>query len=391
MNTTLTKQEIDFLLNILLPNSLDDLHEGEHKSKIKLLLDIHNPKLIASIDSQLFIKNVSLEEYYEQAFKNTVSLFFAQKKQNYQKKYFSIASIYDHKSDFLKLLKFNTFYNIGKRIFAVQFYLFLDHLYQTFETLESYDRSSKLSRGTDFLTSGYRIGLDTTYKQLQDEYNLNRDFPIEAIDTREKIQVNLFSVKTFRNHRSVANFMIICNAMHNLNDLKIDLTEGQSTGFKQSFSILNGLKTSKEEVIRSFMIKTYFPYYRKEKINKKMLASITHKIAETFFPNIVYPREGTSHICEFDDQRRINLIAHFLKKNHSFELFEKLSLEPQGSSWSGSRIPSLQKEVDFYKSLIKHMDNIHLLQHKQKMEQNISYLKHDIEREKKNDFMEDDY
>ncbi|KFN39775.1 MAG: hypothetical protein JU82_05895 [Sulfuricurvum sp. MLSB] len=96
-------------------------------------------------------------------------------------------------------------------------------------------------------------------------------------------------------------------------------------------------------------------------------------------------------ICEFDDQRRINLIAHFLKKNHSFEMFEKLSLEPMGRSWSGSRIPSLQKEIDFYESLIKHMDNIHLLQHKQKMEQNISYLKSDIEREKKNDFMEDDY
>lgn len=96
-------------------------------------------------------------------------------------------------------------------------------------------------------------------------------------------------------------------------------------------------------------------------------------------------------ICEFNDQRRINLIAHFLKKNHSFELFEKLSLEPHmGHSWSGSRIPSLQKEVDFYKSLIKHMDNIHLLQHKQRMEQNIGYLKNDIEREKKNDFMEDD-
>lgn len=293
MNKTLTKQEIDFLLNILLPNSLDDLHEGEHKSKIKLLLDIHNPKLIASIDSQLLIKNVSLEEYYEQAFKNTVGLFFAQKKQNGQKKYFSIVSVYDLKNDFVKLLKFNTFYNIGQRIFAVQFYLFLDHLYQTFETLESYDNSSRLSRGTAFLTSNYRAGLDSTYKQLQDEYNPNRDFPIEAIDTREKIKVNLFSVKTFRNHRSVANLMIICNAMHNFNNLKVDLTEGQAMGFKQSFSILNGLKTSKEEVIRSFMIKTYFPYYRKEKINKTLLADITHKIAETFFPDIVYPRKGT--------------------------------------------------------------------------------------------------
>lgn len=96
-------------------------------------------------------------------------------------------------------------------------------------------------------------------------------------------------------------------------------------------------------------------------------------------------------ICEFSYDRREGLMAHFLKRNQSYEFFEKLSLEPMIHSWSGSRIPTLQKEVDYYESLLKHMKSLKLIKHKQKIEQHIHYLKNDIGREKKNDFMEDDY
>jgi len=96
-------------------------------------------------------------------------------------------------------------------------------------------------------------------------------------------------------------------------------------------------------------------------------------------------------ICEFSYDRREELIAYFLEQNQSYKLFEKLSLEPMIHSWSGSRIPTLQKEVDYYESLLKHMKSLKLIKHKQKIEQHIHYLKNDIEHEKKNDFMEDDY
>lgn len=96
-------------------------------------------------------------------------------------------------------------------------------------------------------------------------------------------------------------------------------------------------------------------------------------------------------ICEFNYDRREELVAYFIKQNQSYELFEKLSLEPMIHSWNGSRVPSLHKEVDYYVSLLKHMNSLKLLRHKQKVEQHIHYLKNDIEREKKNDFMEDDY
>ena len=77
--------------------------------------------------------------------------------------------------------------------------------------------------------------------------------------------------------------------------------------------------------------------------------------------------------------------------NNSFELFKQLSLEPMMRSWNGSRIPSLQKEIDFYTSLLSLMTTSPLLRHKQKMEQHINYLKQDMQRERKSDFMKDEF
>ena len=60
-------------------------------------------------------------------------------------------------------------------------------------------------------------------------------------------------------------------------------------------------------------------------------------------------------------------------------------------SWDGSRIPSLQKEIDFFTSLLSLMTTAPLLRHKQKLQQSIDFLKQDIQRERKSDFMRDDY
>ena len=53
--------------------------------------------------------------------------------------------------------------------------------------------------------------------------------------------------------------------------------------------------------------------------------------------------------------------------------------------------PSLQKEIDFYTSLLSLMTTSPLLRHKQKMEQHINYLKQDMQRERKSDFMKDEF
>lgn len=287
------KQEADFLTKTLLPFCLSNLKENEQKNKLQIFLEAHNPKAITSFDKILESKKLTKEAYFEQAFRDTLNLFLLEKKTENLKKYFTQTSILDLKNNFLELFEYHRFYNLGKRIYSVEFYIFLNHLYQTFDTLDSYDQNSRLSHGTAFMTSSYRNGLDHSYKWLHNEFNPNNPFSLVFSDSRQKNKVNLFCVKAFRNHLDIANIMIICNAMHNIENLKINFSEGEKVGFLQSFSFLNGLKTSKQELIKSFMIKTYFPYYRKERVNKNKLAQFTHSIAEKFFPEIVYPREKT--------------------------------------------------------------------------------------------------
>lgn len=96
-------------------------------------------------------------------------------------------------------------------------------------------------------------------------------------------------------------------------------------------------------------------------------------------------------ISEFSEERRIALISYFIARNNSFELFKQLSLEPMIRIWNGSRIPSLQKEINFYTSLLSLMTTSTLLRHKQKVEQHINYLKQDMQRERKSDFMKDEF
>jgi hypothetical protein len=85
----------------------------------------------------------------------------------------------------------------------------------------------------------------------------------------------------------------------------------------------------------------------------------------------------------------IKMIVYFLQKNKSFELFDRLNLEPSSSIYSDSRVPYLQKNKDFYNSLLLNMTDLDFLQHRQKIEQIISHIEQNIEREKKNDFMRD--
>jgi hypothetical protein len=95
------------------------------------------------------------------------------------------------------------------------------------------------------------------------------------------------------------------------------------------------------------------------------------------------------YIAELSYEKRIDFISYFLKKNDSYEVFNELSFEPKFKSYSGSRIPYLQKDIDFYTSLLEVVKGIKFLEHKQNIEKTISYLEDDIRREKKRNFMSD--
>jgi len=94
-------------------------------------------------------------------------------------------------------------------------------------------------------------------------------------------------------------------------------------------------------------------------------------------------------INELSHENRKVFISYFIQKNDSYELFEKLFFEPSSFGWLGSLIPYLQKDKDFYTSLLECTSGVKFLRHKQYLEKRISYIEEHIKSEKKSDFMRD--
>ena len=97
-----------------------------------------------------------------------------------------------------------------------------------------------------------------------------------------------------------------------------------------------------------------------------------------------------SLISEFVPERRLAFIAQFLGLNKSYEVFTCLEIEPHHWSWGGSAVPMYQKRVEYLESVLPLLDTADLLKHKQLIEGQIQWLRGEIEREKKSDFIDAD-
>ncbi|RDU81022.1 hypothetical protein CJF24_16355 [Aeromonas veronii] len=85
---------------------------------------------------------------------------------------------------------------------------------------------------------------------------------------------------------------------------------------------------------------------------------------------------------------RRELIAVFLHENNSFEDFQMLDYELTTRSWSGSRVPILDREKNFLESLLPLFNSIKFLKHKLYVEKQIENKEKLIEYEKKRDYLE---
>ncbi len=94
-------------------------------------------------------------------------------------------------------------------------------------------------------------------------------------------------------------------------------------------------------------------------------------------------------ITAFDPKRRLQFVKRFVENNQSVAAFQQLPLEPTTWSWSGSRVPILQGQIDYWDSLAEIMDSVDLLPHKEHIRQKIRGLREQIEVEKRRDFIED--
>lgn len=84
---------------------------------------------------------------------------------------------------------------------------------------------------------------------------------------------------------------------------------------------------------------------------------------------------------------RIGLIVHFLSLNQDIEDFKRVDYELTTNSWSGSRVPYIEKEKGFLMKIIPRLNSIDLLDHKSYVEQQIESKDRAVEYEKKRDFL----
>ncbi len=94
-------------------------------------------------------------------------------------------------------------------------------------------------------------------------------------------------------------------------------------------------------------------------------------------------------IVQLIPERRRSLLSSFLAWNKSFEDFQRLLLQPNSYSWSGSAVPVLQERAEYLESLLPLLNSVDLLRHKQHVEREIQYIRSRIEQEKKRDFIRD--
>jgi hypothetical protein len=121
-----------------------------------------------------------------------------------------------------------------------------------------------------------------------------------------------------------------------------------------------------------------------ERQDNLLMRILESKIDEFEFVQLIFDL-----VTNFSHERRRSFVEFFIKHNKKFEDFKKLSLEPSSWSSSGSWVPVYQRRVEYLDSLLTLFNSIDFLQHKQYIEQHIQWLREEIEREKKNNFMSD--
>ncbi|CAC9608226.1 hypothetical protein [uncultured Gammaproteobacteria bacterium] len=173
-------------------------------------------------------------------------------------------------------------------------------------------------------------------------------------------------------------------------DLKIFWTRDDfKTIFFNIIETIFDISKSKKVWLSGKVLKSFLSCPQDNKDIKSKVDQVTKKYITKFSRDEKRMVFIFEFISELSHGNRKEFICYFLQKNHSYKLFKKLSFEPSSSVYSGSYIPHLQKDKDFYTSLIGCTSSVNFLKHKQHLEQRITYIERQINSEKKSDFMED--
>ena len=93
-------------------------------------------------------------------------------------------------------------------------------------------------------------------------------------------------------------------------------------------------------------------------------------------------------ISQLDENIKLECILYFINKNRNIEIFKNISLEPRFKSWTGSEIPLLSKEVEFYEKLLSNITDLKFIRHKNYLSERIRDKKTEIKKVEKREYLE---
>ena len=292
----LNKLEQKFLFEELVPLQLEEFKESEEKKRLKIFIEAHKVENIIPFEKVLKTKNTSKERYFYKALYDTLNSFFTYSLKEDEKIKFKLLD--NHKEDLLYLLNFDIFNNhLNNTITAIYLKVLLENLYQTIQTIKNYRNTKSDSFGSAYFNNPLKIAIQYELNNINYQLNPNSYFNIISNDDKHRLEVSKNILTIYQENEKEGNLFTILNSMHNFNDFNIEseLTNGEKKGLIQSFEYLNGMYCSKEEIIRSFFIKTSIPYINSNKINKTKLCNIIKNIGKTFFKDIIFDEETNKY------------------------------------------------------------------------------------------------
>ncbi len=126
------------------------------------------------------------------------------------------------------------------------------------------------------------------------------------------------------------------------------------------------------EVVKSIFPQTINPETDK-RIKTWVLDYIKVNASERELMNWIFSRV----IGYQNEEYRIECVNEFLKNNNSFKDFQQLHLTPMSRGWSGSEVPLISRDIQFYEELVQNpsLSGLNFLEHKEYLSEHIRSLK----------------
>jgi hypothetical protein len=150
-------------------------------------------------------------------------------------------------------------------------------------------------------------------------------------------------------------------------------------------------EVEEEGVVWSTHLLVFFQTKRSEAAD-----SVVAERQDTLLRRLIEERHGDVDFMEWlfhviarlPEKRRRDHILELLGHNRDFALFERLPLESDSWSRSGSEVPMLRRRIEFLESLLPALEGLSFLDHKLEVQRRVQRVEERVEQAKRHDFMD---